>query len=272
MTGIKDLQTGTAQLEGAELYYEMGGEGPPLVLVHAGFVDRRMWDKQLPVFAHRHRVIRYDQRGFGNSSPAAGAFSHHQDLYHLLQYFGIDRAHLLGCSNGGATIIDFALEHPEMTASLIPVSSALGGYPLQGDMPQPLQELFGSLQANDLNHAADLAVRIWIDGPQRSPDQVDDDIRELGRTMSFTALPNIFVPVEALDPPAYGRLHELTAPTLVMVGELDDPLIATIGEYLTTHIAGTRKETIVGAAHLPNMDRPEEFNLTVLAFLQQVPS
>lgn len=270
MVNIEGFRTGTAQLEGAELYYEIAGEGSPLVLAHAGFVDRSMWDDQFPVFARDYKVIRYDLRGFGNSTTSPGPFSHSHDLYQLLQLLGIDRAHLLGCSMGGATIIDFALKYPEMTASLIPVSSALSGYPMTGDMPKPLQDLFGALQMNDLSRAADLAVRIWIDGPQRSPDEVDARIRERGRAMSSAALPNIFVQEEPLNPPAYERLNEIATPTLIIVGELDDPLIGTIGEYLRDHIAGAREETITGAAHLPNMDKPDEFNQTVLNFLQQV--
>ncbi len=270
MTAVKGLQTGTAHLQGADLYYEIAGEGPSLVLVHAGFVDRWMWDEQFPVFAQHYRVIRYDMRGFGNSKQTPGPFSHRADLYQLLQSLGIERAHLLGCSMGGAIIIDFALEHPEMTTSLVLVSSALGGYRFQGDIPKPLQELVAALQAKDIPRAADLAARIWIDGPRRTPAQVDARIRERGREMSLTALPNFFVKEEPLDPPAIERLRELATPTLVMVGELDDPSIATIGELLTTRIAGARKVTISGAAHLPNMDKPEEFNQSVLAFLQQV--
>jgi pimeloyl-ACP methyl ester carboxylesterase len=270
MTAVKGLQTGTAHIEGADLYYEIAGEGPPLVLVHAGVVDRRMWDDQFPVFAQHYRVVRYDLRGFGNSKQTPGAFSHRADLYQLLRSLGIERAHLLGCSSGGAATIDFALEHPEMTASLILVSSALGGYHFQGDMPKPLQELIAALQAQDLTRAADLAVPIWIDGPRRTPDQVDARIRERGREMSRTALRNYFAAEEALEPPAFERLHELAAPTLVIVGELDDPSIATIGELLTTRIVGARKVIISGAAHLPNMDKPEEFNQTGLVFLQQV--
>ena len=270
MTKTNGVQTGTAAFEGAEIYYEIAGEGSPLVLAHAGFVDRRMWDDQFPVFARHHKVIRYDQRGFGNSKAMPGPFSHRRDLYQLLQFLGIDRAHLLGCSMGGATIIDFALEYPEMTASLITVSSALGGYPLEGEMPKPLQELIAALQMNDLDRAADLAVQIWIDGPHRTPDQVDERIREKGRAMSLAALPNLFVAEEPLAPPAFERLNEVAAPTLVIVGESDDALIKTIGEFLSSHIPRARKETIGGAAHLPNMDKPDVFNQAVLAFLQQV--
>jgi pimeloyl-ACP methyl ester carboxylesterase len=270
MTSAEGLQTGAAHLEGADLYYEMAGAGPFLVLAHAGFVDCRMWDEQFHVLAQHYRVVRYDRRGFGKSKLTPGTFSHRDDLYQLLKVLHIERAHLLGCSAGGATVIDLALEHPEMAASLILVSSALGGYRFQGDMPKPLQELVAALQAQDLNRAAELAVRLWIDGPRRTPDQVDARIRNRGRAMSLTALPNIFVEERPLEPPAIERLHELAVPTLVIEGELDDASIAAIGQVLTTRIAGAQKAVILGAAHLPNMEKPEEFNHRVLTFLQQV--
>jgi pimeloyl-ACP methyl ester carboxylesterase len=269
MTDVKGLQIGIAEIEGASLYYEIAGDGPNLVMAHAGFVDRRMWDEQFPVFAQRYRVVRYDLRGIGNSRLTPGPFSHRHDLYQLFKHLGIERAHRLGCSMGGGAMIDFALEYPKMTASLVLVSSALGGYQFQGDMPKPLQKLATALDKRNLNRAAELAVRIWIDGPQRTPDQVDSGIRERARQMSLTALPILFAKEEPLEPPAIKRLSELAIPTLVIVGELDDASVRTIGELLATQIAGARKAIVSGAAHLPNMERPEGFNWEVLAFLRQ---
>ncbi len=270
MTTVKGLQTGWARLEGADLYYEIAGEGPSLVLAHAGFVDRRMWDDQFPVLAQSYRVLRYDRRGFGNSRFTPGPFSHRGDLYQLLKFLGLRRAHLLGCSAGGGTIIDFALEHPDMTTSLVLVSSALGGYQFQGDMPRPLQQLFAAVQANDLDRAAELAVQLWIDGPQRAPNQVNARLRERSREMSLTNLSNMFMQEEPLEPPAIRRLSQLAAPTLVIVGDLDDANVRTISEVLATQITRARIATMRSTAHLPNMERPEEFNQIVLDFMQAV--
>ena len=87
--------------------------------------------------------------------------------------------------------------------------------------------------------------------------------------MSLTALPNAFVKEVPLEPAALERLHELATPSLVIVGELDDESITTIGELLAKRIPGARKEVISETAHLPNMEKPEEFNRMVLAFLNQ---
>jgi 3-oxoadipate enol-lactonase len=269
-TPSKKSQTGTAHVEGTDLHYEIAGEGPALVLAHAGFVDRRMWDDQFAAFAEHYRVVRYDRRGFGDSSMTPGPFSHRRDLYGLLGFLNLERAHLLGCSAGGELMIDFALEHPEMVNSLGLVSSAVGGYQFQGEMPKPLQDLGAAMQANDLEQAAEIAAQLWIDGPQRGPDQVDAHIRDRAKAMSLTALPNAFAEEQPLEPAALERLPEITAPTLMIVGELDDPSIAAIGQELVDHIPHAREEVISGAAHLPNMEKPEEFNQKVLEFLRQV--
>jgi len=207
---------------------------------------------------------------FGKSPLTPGPFSHRHDLSQLLKFLGIERAHLIGCSVSGATLIDFTLEHPELTASLVLVSSALGGYQFQGDMPQPLLELMAAMQAGDFNRAADCAVQIWLAGPHRTADQVDTRLRDRVHEMSMTALPNFFVAEEALQPPAIERLNQLTAPTLALVGELDDASIVTIADLLVARLPRARKVVISGAAHLPNMDKPEEFNRAVLAFLPQL--
>jgi 3-oxoadipate enol-lactonase len=269
MIGTLGRTTGTTHVEGADLYFEIAGEGPPLVLAHAGFVDCRMWDEQFPVFAEHHRVVRYDRRGFGQSAMAPGPFSHRHDLHGLLDVLGIERAHLIGCSAGGQVVTEFTLEHPERTASLVLISSALGGSPFQGEIPKPMQDLTVALQAEDVERAADLAVQIWIDGPHRTPDQVSTTIREQAREMARTALPNAFAQEQPLEPSARGRLNEIAAPTLVMVGELDDDSIKAIAEVLASGIRGAQKEVMSGVAHLPNMEKPEKFNQRVLKFLRQ---
>jgi len=272
ITNLNGVTKGMAHIEGTDLYYEIAGQGPPLVLVHAGFVDSRMWDEQFSVFAQQYRVLRYDLRGFGKSKLSPGPFSHRQDLHRLLNFVGLERAHLLGCSMGGGVVVDFTLEHPEKVASLVLVSSALGGYPMTGEMPKPMQELMDALQAKDLARAAEIAGRLWIAGPHRTPEQVDKGILGRAREMSLTALPNIFVKEEPLVPPAFERLAKIVAPTLVMVGELDDASIATIGGFLNAHIAASQEEIISGAAHLPSMEKPEEFNRIVLEFFKSQPT
>jgi pimeloyl-ACP methyl ester carboxylesterase len=264
MTNVPDVQMGIAEIAGASLYYEIAGEGSCLVLAHAGIADRTMWD---------YRVIRYDMRGFGDSPMTPGPFSHRQDLFGLLDFLGIEQAHLIGCSNGGATVIDFALEHPEMASSLVLVASAVNGYQFSGAPPKPVLELMAALNKRNLDKAAELAAQIWVDGPQRTPDQLDLKVRERVKEMSRAALINQLpdaVSEEGLEPPATQRLPELDVPTLVVVGDLDDASILGIAEVLTGGIAGAKKMVIPGTAHMLAMEKPEAFNRVLLDFLQQV--
>lgn len=162
-------QSGFVPSDGARLYYEISGDGEPLVLVPAGIADSSMWDGQLAAFARRYRVIRYDMRGFGRSAMVEGPFSHHEDSRALLDSLGIERAFLVGCSIGGRAIIDFALEHPELVRALVPVGSALSGFDAREDPPEQWEKLVAAENAGDLGRVSALEVQIWVDGPYRAP-------------------------------------------------------------------------------------------------------
>src|SRR6476619_6327876 len=100
------IETGFAEVNGARLYYEISGEGHPVVLAHAAVSDHRMWDGQFALFAERYRVIRYDIRGFGHSLMPAGPYAFYRDLYGFLQALGIRRAHLIGVSASAEAVVE----------------------------------------------------------------------------------------------------------------------------------------------------------------------
>ncbi len=265
-------EAGFAQTNGARLYYEIVGDGEPLVLVHAGIADRRMWDGQLAAFAGRYRVIRYDLRGFGRSAMVEGPFSHHEDLRALLGSLGIERAFLVGCSLGGRTIIDFALEHPGRVRALVLVGSAVSGFEAGGDPPEQWEDLVAADAAGDLEQVSELEVQIWVDGPYRGPDRVDPGVRDLVRRMNLIALRNEELGVgdeRQPEPPAVNRLGEITVPTLVIVGDLDRQRTVSSADLLEESLPNERKVVTSGTAHLPNIELPEEFNRIVLGFLEE---
>jgi len=262
------MEAAFAELNGTRFYYELAGEGRPLVLVHAGIADSRMWDEQFHVFAEQYQVIRYDRRGFGKTKMVAGSYSHQQDLYDLLQFLGIQPALLVGCSQGGKTVIDFTLEHPEMVESLVLVASALSGFTFTGQPPRQLEELELAEENGDIERVNELELQIWIDGPQRTPDQVSPQVRELVREMNLVALstPEDLGDEQSLEPAAVYRLDEIQVPTLVIVGDLDTGRTIATADYLAQAIAEAQKIVIAGTAHLPNMEQPELFNTHVWQF------
>src|SRR5258705_8776157 len=214
-------KSGYLDLDGGKIYYEMAGEGDTLVLVHAGFVDSGMWDGQWQEFSKQYHVVRYDMLGFGKSDRAKGPLARRQELYNVVKHLGIEQAHLLGCSMGGAVVIDFTLEHPEMVLSLTPISAVPSGFQMQGQPPAEMLQMMEATQKGELDRVADLQIRIWVDGPFRKPEQVDPAARKRAAEMNRIVVNNsTFVIADAqaadpLTPPAVGRLSEIHAPTLV---------------------------------------------------------
>ena len=264
---------GTAAVNGAELYYEVAGEGEPLVLVHAGIADGRMWDGQIDAFAERYCVIRPDLRGFGRSPVVEGSYSHHADLRALLDVLEVDRAAFVGCSMGGGAVLDFALENPGRAGALVLVGSAVGGFEFDGAPPEEWDELVAADEAGDLERVSELEVRMWVDGPRRGPDAVDPAVRDLVREMNLIALKNEatqFGEEQEPDVPAASRLSGIQVPTLVLVGDEDRTRTLAAADLLGRALPDARKRAMSGTAHLPNMERPEEFNRLVLDFLEGV--
>ena len=263
--------TGGAYVNGATLNYEISGEGRPLVLVHAGIADGRMWEGQFETFAEHYTAIRHDMRGFGRSPMVEGPYAHHTDLRALLDALDVDRASFVGCSQGGGAVIDFALENPERVEALVLVGSAIGGFEFDEEPPEEWDELVAADEAGDLERVSELEVRMWVDGPRRGPDVVDPAVRDLVRKMNGIALKN-----EALEtgeklepqPPAATRLSQIWAPTLILIGDEDRPRPQAAADLLEKELPHARKTVISGAAHLPNMECPEEFNSLVLNFLK----
>jgi pimeloyl-ACP methyl ester carboxylesterase len=265
-------QTGFADINGARLYYEVVGAGHPLLLLHAGVADSRMWDDQWQPFARRYRAIRYDLPGFGQSQLPGQPYALHDAVAELLGFLGVERAHVVGVSFGGRIALDFALAHPEMLSALVLVCPDVGGAQPSDALRRFGEEEEALLERGDLAAATELNLRMWVDGPQRTSDQVDPSVRERVREMQHHAFA---IPMTEgfellrLEPPAIERLAEVRAPTLIVIGNLDQPEKLALADRLVDEIPGARKVVIPGAAHMVSMERPAEFNQVVLDFLAE---
>jgi len=266
---MTNVTRGAVEVDGAQLAYEAAGAGQPFVMLHGHLLDRQQWDHEFGSLAADYRVVRFDARGFGQSSQPAEPFAFYEDLRGLMDALSIERAVLMGCSGGGATIIDFALAYPDRAAALVLVGSALSGHPFPTEPPPLALEMRAAFERGDIAAAVELALRMWTDGEGRTPEQVNPAARERIREMQrqLFSKPQIEVEARTLEPPAAGRLAELRAPTLVTVGANDLRFIREIADLITAQAPNARKVVIPDAGHHPNMEHPELFEQVVREFL-----
>lgn len=262
--------SGYADLNGAPLFYEVFGVGEPLVLIHAGIADSRMWQAQSAAFSTHRRVITLDLRGFGRSQIPTSSVRHHEDVHALLAHLGIERTDIVGISFGGRVAIDFALAYPQHVGRLVLGAPSIGGDPSSPEIDAFAEQEEALLDAGDLDAASDLNVRFWVDGPRRSVDHVPAAVRDLVRTMQRDAF-GVPIPdgarFEGLKPPAADRLHELTMPVLVLVGDADHASVIERARRLAQTAPDGRLIVMPDAGHMLSLEHPKAFNDHVSAFL-----
>ena len=259
---------GYAAVNGTKLYYEIRGQGHPLVLIHGGFMDRRMWDGQFELFAQKYKVIRYDVRGYEKSDKAVGSYSHVEDLRRLLDFLGVEKACVLGLSLGGQIAIDFALEHPDRVDSLILVGAAMTGYPFKynADFIAKYTAVTTAAKTAGLDEAVEKVLQLPFFIPAKPDSEFVNRMRPMIRE-NFRAWNSSEGQAVWPNPPAFKRIEKIAVPTLIIVGDKDIPVILDVGEMLKTRIKGARKEIVRDAAHHVNMEQPAAFNRIVLDFL-----
>ncbi len=256
------------QLKDISLYYEVAGEGDPVVFIHGLGSSTRDWEYQVPFFAQRFRVIVFDVRGHGRSDKPPGPYSvpmFAQDTAALIRALEAAPAHVVGISMGGMIAFQLAVDEPELVRSLVVVNSG------PEVVARTLQERLQILQRF-------LIVRLL-------------GMRKMGEVLSKRLFPNpdqaqlrkIFVERWAEnDPRAYreamralvgwsvaDRLSEIRCPTLVIASDQDYTPVSAKEAYVS-RIPNARLVVIPNAHHAVTVERPEAFNQILLDFLTQL--
>jgi pimeloyl-ACP methyl ester carboxylesterase len=256
------------------LYHEVAGEGKTVVLLHAGVGDSRMWNGQWDAFRRRYRTVRCDLRGWGRSPIEPGSFSNARDVIELCEQLGVERAVFVGVSMGGQVALEIAVARPELVSALVLAGASLPEHEWSAPVRAVQHEEEAALERGDTDAVIDANMRLWVAGLRRNVDEVDPDVRALVAEMLGRAIAN-WMPVlesaeeEHLVPDLGARLGKIACPALVLVGELDVTDIHELADVIDRGIPRTRRATIDGAAHLPQLERPEEFNRLVLDFLAE---
>jgi pimeloyl-ACP methyl ester carboxylesterase len=262
------------RFDGATLVGEAGGFGMPVVFLHAGVADRRLWANQMEALAAEgYHVIAYDRRGHGETTSPDEPFNHLVDLEAVLDQLGIHAAVFVGSSMGGGLAIDFAIENPGRTVGLVLVGTSVTGWP-EPEIPEEAELLEDALayaeERGNLDTVNKIEAHMWLDGPLSENGRVQGEARELFLAMNGTALHHPRLTKEEERDPAVDSLSLVTAPVLLVVGELDYPHVVERHEHLSEDFENAFAVVLEDTAHLPSLERPDLFNPLLLEFLDAV--
>ena len=252
------------------LYHEEAGAGEVVVLLHAGGTDLRMWDDQVPALAARYRVIRVDARGHGRSPTPREPFRQCDDIADLLRGLGVRRATLVGVSMGGGAAADTALEYPGLVAGLVVCGAGTNEPTFTDPWLTGLQhEMAVAQQRLDAPAWIDLFLKALVIGPYR--ETVAPTVLARCREMVTDTVRNHVRP-DAVAPTAvtgsWPRLGEIRVPALGLYGDLDAPDHVAMVKRFAAAVPGAELAIVPDTGHLPNMERPAEFNAILLGFLR----
>ena len=250
------------------LYYEIHGEGDPVLLVPGLGGAGSYWQPQIEPFAERYRVILHDHRGTGQSDKPVMEYSVEQmtdDVLGLMNALGIERAHLVGHSTGGAIGQIVAIEHPERLRTLVMANSWTKADPFFLRCFEVRSELLRKSGPAAYQHAAPLFLypSWWIRDNAERLAQVEED--------SLPAFPPAEIVLSRIDAilafDRTGQLSKIQAPTLVVCADDDNLTPVYYSEELAAAIPGAELAILDRGGHACSQTVPEEFNERVLAFL-----
>lgn len=260
------------EVPGGRLNAASDGDGPPIVLLHAGVVDSRVWEPFVPRLTDAgYRAIRYDARGFGHSVTEDIEFSRVDDLLAVVDAFGVERAALVGNSQGGMIALDFAVSHPDRAAALVQLASGIDGLDVpMSPRDEALEQRYEEIDAaGDIQALTDFELALWGAGVEQPVERLPVELRGFLRPMIEAA--NEGRPrgrQVPLDPPAAERLDRLTMPVLFVHGAFDFSYVETFGRHLEANVPNARLVVMPGVAHLVAAEAPDETARLVLDLIR----
>lgn len=269
--------TETLDVPGGKLAYEVEGRGSPVVLLHEGIADRRMWNREFPLLAGHHRVTRYDLRGFGGSPPATAEFFPDRDLAALIDHLHMERPLIVGPSMGGKIALDLTLAQPEKVGGLLLIAPGYSGMDYDhvpgGKATFERDETLSKAAADAwaagrLQEATEHLRQLWASA-------LTGRALDLFRTMVRDNAKEVFEERSGQHErregaPAAARLKEIRVPTHILVGDRDNPAMPHCANFLARGIAGASVKLIPGADHLLNLSRPDAFDAALPEILSRI--
>lgn len=269
-TMIKPDKSGYLQIDNSRLYYEVFGKGEPLVLIHAGVTDSRMWNFQINDLSKKFKVIRFDQRGFGKSSIPDISYDPILDLLILLDSCKVNKVHLVGISLGALQAIDFAIKYPERIKTLIISGASFPDWPLPEDVLEKHIEFTRYVYEN----GPDSAINRMLTDPFWSksiPDRKYMEGRQLymqilkENKQSFT----VDWQLRKLSMGLKEKLKDINCPVLMFRPGNEMPSIIPINDTIKDKVPEIEIAEISDVSHLLNMEKPKDFNRRIIEFIDE---
>ncbi len=263
----------SVKVNGGTLAAVQMGEGLPVVFLHAGVCDKRMWEAQMAVVAEDGwQAIAYDRRGYGETESADVPFSHLDDLDAVLRQLDIHAAVLVGCSLGGGLAIDFALRYPGRVLGLVLIGTSVTGSPWTATEAEQQIEAAeeDAFERGDWDMLNRVQAHEWLDGPRAQSGRVGGAVRELFLDMNRVALNKPGLSQEERPPEAWSRVGNVGAPTMLLVGDEDFTALIERHEYLSEEMPNAFAAVLEGTAHIPSIERPDLVNSLLLEFLDAI--
>ena len=260
---------------GGRLAADDEGDGPPILLVHSAIVNRRAWDPVVPYLTEAgYRAIRYDMRGFGESTTEDVEYGPHEDMVAVLDHFGVGRAAVVGNSMGASFSLEAVLESPERFVAFVWVGGGISGF--ARDRAPHEQLLFkaesDAEEAGDMDLAAELDTQIWVDGIGQPSTRVAPDVRAAIKAMDRELLnPGRVFGDDKRPEPSLGRLGDVAVPTLAVVGDLDTTDTRTAAERLAADVPDARLVRLPDVAHIIGMEAPDRLAALIVEHLAPLP-
>jgi pimeloyl-ACP methyl ester carboxylesterase len=266
------------EVQHGKIAYDVAGKGHPIILLHEGIADRRMWNREFPLLSHDHLVARYDFRGYGGSTPATSKYSPVEDLVALLDQLGATRPLIVGPSMGGKVAIDLTLAHPDRVGALLLIAPGYSGMDYD-HVPG------GKATFERDERLSKAAAEAWTAGKL---DEATEHLRDLwGSALTGSALDLFRTMVrenakEVFEErsgqfetregePAASRLGEIRVPVRILVGDRDNPAMPHLANYLAKGIVGAKVQLVPGADHLLNLSKPDAFDRALREFVKSLP-
>ncbi|NOZ27787.1 MAG: alpha/beta fold hydrolase [Chloroflexi bacterium] len=246
-TPTQTTTTGMAPVNDIQMYYEIHGDGPPLILLHGGLGNADYWENQIPVLSKQYKVIAVDSRGHGRSTVSEQPISYAlmaSDVLALMDYLGIEKAHILGWSDGGIIGLYLAIHHPDRLNKVIAYGANYNLSGVRADVGE--NEKFN----NYIEKAAKDYQRL-------SPDPTRWDAFLENISQMWASEPN-FTPEQ---------LGSITVPMLILDGDNDEAIYTEHTKEMAALIPTAELVLIPGTGHFAMWEKPEEFNKIVLDFL-----